>query len=205
MRPPPDDRTVEELLEFGVINLDKPPGPSSHQVSAWIRDLADRDSAAHAGTLDPKVTGCLPTLLDKATRCAPALQGADKTYTAVLELHSEPSDDVTPTLEEFEGAIYQRPPRKSAVRRRLRTRKIHELKMLERDQRRALLKIRCEAGTYIRKLCHDLGLVLGTGANMGDLRRVQTGPFDDANLVTLHDLVDALVEWREGDDERFIR
>jgi tRNA pseudouridine55 synthase len=189
---------VEELLAFGVLALDKPAGPSSHQVSAWIRDLAGIDKAAHAGTLDPKVTGCLPVLLGDATRIAGALLG-EKSYVAVLELHDDPPADLGSVLADFEGPIYQKPPRKSAVTRALRVREIRDLTALEVDGRRVLLSIRCESGTYVRKLCHDLGLALGTGANMGDLRRVGTVPFDDRNLVTLHDFVDALAVQEDGD------
>jgi tRNA pseudouridine55 synthase len=200
MRPPPADRSVEELLTFGVLALDKPAGPSSHQVSAWVRDLAGVGKAAHAGTLDPKVTGCLPVLLGDATRIAGALLGP-KTYVAVLELHDRPPSDVESVFAEFEGPIHQKPPRKSAVSRELRVREIHDLTLLETEGRKLLLSIRCESGTYVRKLCHDLGLALGTGANMGDLRRVETVAFDDRGLVTLHDFVDALAVHEEGDDE----
>jgi tRNA pseudouridine55 synthase len=199
MRPLPADRSVEELLTFGVLALDKPAGPSSHQVSAWVRDLAGVGKAAHAGTLDPKVTGCLPVLLGDATRIAGALLGA-KTYVAVLELHDSPPSDVESVFAEFEGPIQQKPPRKSAVNRELRVREIHDLTLLETEGRKLLLSIRCESGTYIRKLCHDLGLALGTGANMGDLRRVGTVAFDDRGLVTLHDFVDALAVHEQGED-----
>jgi tRNA pseudouridine55 synthase len=199
MRPPPADRSIEDLLGFGALALDKPSGPSSHQVSAWVRDLAGVGKAAHAGTLDPTVTGCLPVLLGDATRVAGALLGA-KTYVAVLELHDRPPADLEPVLAEFEGAIYQKPPRKSAVNRELRVREIHDLTVLEVEGRNLLLSIRCESGTYVRKLCHDLGLALGTGANMGDLRRVETVAFDDRDLVTLHDFVDALAVEEKGDD-----
>lgn len=67
LRDPPEHRSVGDLLSFGVVNLDKPPGPSAHQVTGWVRDMADVDRAAHSGTLDPKVTGCLPTLLGDST------------------------------------------------------------------------------------------------------------------------------------------
>jgi len=205
LRDPPSDRDVEALLSFGVVNLDKPPGPSAHQVAAWVRDAADLDRAAHAGTLDPKVTGCLPTLLGDATRAVPALQTAGKEYVAALELHGAAPADFEAVLAEFEGEIYQKPPRKSAVARRLRVREIYGLDVLDREERRALLRIDCESGTYVRKLCHDLGLALGTGAHMGALRRTAAGPFDDTSLVTLHDLVDALAEYRERGDESLIR
>jgi tRNA pseudouridine55 synthase len=199
MRPPPADRSVEDLLGFGVLALDKPAGPSSHQVSAWARDLAGVQKAAHTGTLDPKVTGCLPVLLGDATRIAGVLLGP-KTYVAVLELHESPPADLEAVLAEFEGPIHQKPPRKSAVTRELRVREIHDLTLLEAEGRKLLLSIRCEGGTYVRTLCHDLGLALGTGANMGDLRRVGTIVFDDRDLVTLHDFVDALAVHEEGED-----
>ena len=198
LRGPPDERTPAELLEFGVVNLDKPAGPSAHQVAAWVRDLAEVNRAAHSGTLDPKVTGCLPTLTGAATRLSQVFLDA-KEYVAVLELHDSAPGDLEAIASEFEGPLYQKPPRKSAVSRKLRVREIYELDVLEVQERQALLHIRCESGTYIRKLCHDLGLALGTGAHMGHLRRTATGPFDDSTLVTLQDLSDALNRWREGE------
>ena len=200
LRAPPDDRSVAELLSFGVVNLDKPPGPSAHQVAGWVRDLAGVDRAAHAGTLDPKVTGCLPVLLGDATRLAQVFLEGAKEYVAVLELHGPAPNDVEGVLAEFEGDIYQKPPRKSAVTRRLRTREVYDLDLLEVRDRQALLRIRCESGTYVRKLCHDVGLALGTGAHMGHLRRTATDPFDDADLRTLHDLTDALAFAEAGDE-----
>jgi tRNA pseudouridine55 synthase len=205
MRGPPTERSPADLLSFGVVNLDKPPGPSAHQVAAWVRDLAGVDRAAHAGTLDPKVTGCLPILLGDATRAAQVFDDSRKAYVAVLELHGPAPADLEGTVAAFEGEIYQKPPRKSAVRRRLRTRTIHALDVLEVEKRKALLRVECEAGTYIRKLCHDVGLALGTGAHMGHLRRVGTGRFDDTDLVTLHDLADALAFRCEDGDDSWLR
>jgi tRNA pseudouridine55 synthase len=199
-RAPPDDRSLDSLLRFGVVNLDKPPGPSAHQVTAWVRDLAGVDRAAHAGTLDPKVTGCLPVLLGDATRMAQVFLEGVKEYVAVLELHGPAPTDTEQVISEFEGPLYQKPPRKSAVTRRLRVREIYELDVLDTDDRQVLLRIRCESGTYVRKLCHDLGLALGTGAHMGHLRRTETSPFDDASVVTMHDLVDAVAFADEGDE-----
>jgi tRNA pseudouridine55 synthase len=204
LRDPPDDRSLADRLAFGVVNLDKPPGPSAHQVAGWVRDLAGVERAAHAGTLDPKVTGCLPVLLGDATRLAPVFLEGRKEYVAVLELHGRPPADLEDVVAEFEGEIYQKPPRKSAVARRLRTRRIHDLTALETRDRRVLLRIECASGTYVRKLCHDLGLALGTGAHMGDLRRTATAPFDDRDLVTMHDLADALA-FAEGGDEEPLR
>jgi H/ACA ribonucleoprotein complex subunit 4 len=201
LRAPPGTRSLADRLAFGVVNLDKPPGPSAHQVAGWVRDLAGVDRAAHAGTLDPKVTGCLPVMLGDATRLAPVFLEGRKEYVAVLELHGRPPADVETVIAEFEGDIYQKPPRKSAVARRLRSRRIHDLRVLETRERQILLRIECASGTYVRKLCHDLGLALGTGAHMGALRRTTTDPFDDRDLVSLHDLADALVFAEDGDEE----
>jgi len=213
---PPADRSPAELLSFGVVNLDKPPGPSSHEVADWVRELVNErleragvdtriDRVAHAGTLDPKVTGSLPLLLGTATRLAQVFDDSDKEYVAVLELHGPAPSDFEAILSEFEGDIHQKPPRKSAVRRWLRVRRIHDLDVLERQERQVLFRVRCEAGTYVRKLCHDLGLALGTGAHMGDLRRTATGLFDDTDLVTMETLADALAFWTEDGDEGPLR
>ena len=219
VRGPPSERSPAELLSFGVVNLDKPPGPSAHQVADWVREftaesmeaMADSspspieevpspiDRAAHAGTLDPKVTGSLPMMLGEATRVAQVFDDSIKEYVAVLELHGPPPVDMETIVSEFEGKLYQKPPRKSAVSRRLRVREVHELEMLEQDGRKVLLRVSCEAGTYIRKLCHDIGLALGVGAHMGDLRRTETGVFDDSSLVTMEEFVDALAFWEDGD------
>ena len=161
-RGPPASRDPGELLSFGVVNLDKPPGPSAHQVAAWVRDAAGVERAAHAGTLDPKVTGCLPVLTGDATRVAQVFDDSRKGYVAVLELHAPLPADFESTLSAFKGTLYQKPPRKSAVARRLRTRTVHRLETVETEARRVLLDIECESGTYVRKLCHDLGLALGT-------------------------------------------
>ncbi|MFB6312308.1 MAG: RNA-guided pseudouridylation complex pseudouridine synthase subunit Cbf5, partial [Salinirussus sp.] len=215
LREAPHERAPGSLLEFGIINVDKPAGPSAHQVTAWVRDEVSAaleaageqsiDRAAHAGTLDPKVTGSLPVLLGDAARIARVFDTSPKTYVAVLELHGPLPNDFAAILEDFEGEIYQRPPKHSAVARRLRTRFVHEIDVLEREDRRVLLRIRCEAGTYVRKLCHHVGLALGTGAHMGDLRRIETGPFDDTDLVSLPDLADAIAFWLEDGDDQPLR
>src|SRR6056297_4058220 len=215
LRAPPADRSAAELLAFGVINLDKPAGPSAHQVAGWVRDLAAEaavdlapdgpsvDRAAHVGTLDPKVTGCLPMLLGDATRMAQVFLEGRKEYVSVLELHGPAPTNLESVLGEFEAPLYQKPPRKSAVSRRLRVREIHELELLDLADRQALIRIQCESGTYVRKLCHDLGLALGTGAHMGHLRRTATDPFDDSTLVTLQSFTDAVAFADEGDEASF--
>jgi len=214
LRGPPSERSPADLLTFGVVNLDKPPGPSAHQVASWVRDAVDDalvetdqdiGRVAHGGTLDPTVTGCLPILLGNAVRIAQVFDDAVKEYVTILELHDHAPPDFAEVVAQFEGDIYQKPPRKSAVKRRLRTRRIHDLDVLERLDRRALLRVRCDSGTYVRKLCHDIGLTLGTGAHMGELRRTATGDFDDTDLVTMETFVDALAEWTDRGDDAPLR
>ena len=206
LRGPPEDRSIPELMSFGVINIDKPIGPSSHQISAWVREIVEVGKTAHSGTLDPKVTGCLPILLGDATRLSKLLLGK-KEYVVVLELHDGGKDetDLGQVLEEFKGEIYQKPPKKSAVSRKLRVREIYDIELLEIKGRKALLRVECESGTYIRKLCHDIGLILGHGAHMGDLRRTKSYPFDDGELSKLHELVDAVEIWKQEGNEELIR
>ena len=217
LRAPPEERSAAELLSFGVVNLDKPAGPSAHQVAGWVRDLTAEavadldpdmppvDRAAHAGTLDPKVTGCLPMLLGDATRMAQVFLEGRKEYVPVLELHAHAPTNLESVLDEFEAPLYQKPPRKSAVSRRLRVREIHELELLDLTDRQALIRMQCESGTYVRKLCHDLGLALGTGAHMGHLRRTATDPFDDSSLVNLQSFTDALTFATEDGYEDLLR
>ncbi len=200
-RAAPADRSVDARRSFGVVNLDKPPGPSAHEVTAWVRDLLEVDRAAHAGTLDPGVTGCLPILTGTATRMAETFHHSDKEYVARVKLHGEPPRSLEAILDAFTGPIYQTPPRKSAVVRERRVRELYALELLERRGRDLLLRIRAERGTYIRKLCHDLGLALGTGAHMDELRRTAAGSFDDRTLVTLQELTDALAYHQDGRSE----
>jgi len=108
-------------------------------------------------------------------------------------------------LKEFQGKIFQTPPLKSAVKRELRVRKIYYVNVLEIDGQDVLFKIGCEGGTYIRKYCHDVGEALGIGAHMAELRRTRSGPFTEENLITLHDLTDAYVIWKEEGDESYLR
>ena len=206
LREPPEDRSISELMSFGVINIDKPIGPSSHQISAWVREIVKVGKTAHSGTLDPKVTGCLPILLGDATRLSKLLLGK-KEYVVVLELHKggKNETELSQILEEFKGEIYQKPPKKSAVSRKVRVREIYDIELLEIKGRKALLRVECESGTYIRKLCHDIGLILGQGAHMGDLRRTKSYPFDDGELSKLHELVDAVEIWKQEGNEELIR
>ncbi len=198
----PYQRSVAELLEKGVINLDKPYGPSSHEVTAWVKNILHIKRAGHSGTLDPHVTGVLPTMLGDATRLVRTLLLSGKEYVCVMRLHADvPEIKVKAILAEFTGVIYQRPPLVSAVKRQLRKRTIYYIDFMEVDGRDVLFRVGCEAGTYIRKLCHDMGEALGVGAHMYELRRTKSGPFrEDETLISLQDLTDAYFYYTEGDE-----
>jgi len=202
----PEDRPIQALLHLGVFVADKPQGPSSHQVSAWVRDLLGLPRAGHAGTLDPRVTGVLPIGLDNATRALDAMLEGDKEYVGVLQLHQDVEEArVRGMMERFVGEVYQTPPVRSAVRRERRTRTIYEIEPLEFDGRLALFRVRCESGTYIRTLCNDLGEALGVGGHMLDLRRTRTATFPEAQAHDLLELKDAHVAWQEERDEAPLR
>ena len=203
----PEGRPLDQHIRLGCMNLDKPPGPTSHEVVAWVKRILEIETAGHSGTLDPKVTGILPTMLGDSTRVVETLLSAGKEYVCLMRLHATlPRKRVMEVCSEFAGVIYQRPPLKSSVKRALRTREIYYLEVLEIEGPRVLFLVGCEAGTYIRKLCHDIGLALGSGAHMEELRRTRSGPFrEDETLVTLHELQDAKVIWRETGDETPLR
>lgn len=202
----PEERSIQELLLAGVVNLDKPQGPTSHQVSAWVKDILGVQKAGHAGTLDPRVTGVLPVALENATRALDAMLVGDKEYVGVLQLHQDVDEErVRTMMSEFVGEVYQTPPVRSAVKREMRTRSIHEIEPLEFEGRLALFRVRCESGTYIRTLCNDLGEALGVGGHMTDLRRTRTASFPEGESVSLNSLKDAFIQWKEEGDEASLR
>ncbi|MEM1544951.1 MAG: RNA-guided pseudouridylation complex pseudouridine synthase subunit Cbf5 [Candidatus Methanomethylicia archaeon] len=203
----PEERPIKEYIQNGVINLDKPPGPTSHQVVAWVKRMLSLNKAGHAGTLDPRVSGVLPVALENAVKALYAISKAEKEYIGVLKLHDDVDEEkIRKTMSYFIGDIYQRPPLRSAVKRTLRIKKIYNLEVLEVDNRNVLFHIKCESGTYIRMLCHHIGILLGVGGHMQELRRISSGPFkEDSSLTTLHKLKDAYDMWLESKDETFLR
>jgi len=203
---PPDRRPLRQHIKFGILNMDKPPGPTSHEVTAWVKKLLELDKAGHGGTLDPKVTGVLPIALEEATKVVQALLLGGKEYVCVMRTHHEEEEQrVVETLKLFEGRIWQRPPIRASVKRRLRVRTIYRIDYLEGDGRNWLFRVACESGTYIRKLCYDVGEVLGGGAHMHELRRARSGPFIEHDIITMYDLADAIDRLREEGDEGPLR
>ena len=148
----------------------------------------------------------MPITLYEATKVVQPLLLSGKEYVCVLRLHGDVEDgELRRVLEEFTGVIYQKPPLRSSVKRRLRKRRIYYIELLERVERDVLLKIGCEAGTYIRKLCFDIGEALGCGAHMVELRRTRSGPLREEESVTLHELFHLKSEWEETGDMEVLK
>jgi len=183
----------------GIIVIDKPRGPSSHQVAAWVGKMLGCQ-VGHAGTLDPQVSGVLLVMLGNAVRLAPLLLQHDKEYICLMRLHGDVEKTRIEQIGvEFTGRLYQRPPRKSAVKRVLRIRTIQKLDILDCQGRLVLFRIQCDAGTYVRSLCHHMGLALGVGAHMVELRRTRSGAFSENEMHTLYELQDACIAAKGGD------
>jgi predicted rRNA pseudouridine synthase len=152
------------------------------------------------------VTGCLPICIGNASKIIEYMHLCGKEYVAVAELHkSVEQEKISQTLQFFVGEIYQRPPLRSSVVRKVRKRTIYYIDKLEFENRRLLLRIGCESGTYIRKLIHDIGMVLGVGAHMAELRRTRDGVLEESSSFTLYDVAEAVQELREMKDESMIR
>ena len=202
-----DKRSIEQLLNYGLIILDKPPGPTSHETVAWTKRLLKIPKIGHSGTLDPQVSGVLPLGLGEATKALGVLLYGPKEYHALGRIHSLPSKEkLLETITLFTGEIYQKPPQRSAVVRQTRTRTIYEFEVIEQKERLLLTRILCESGTYIRKLYYDIGEVLGPGATMIELRRTRVDQFRESDgLITLHELANAFSLWEESKDETKLR
>ncbi len=199
----PESRSVEEKLERGIVVINKPSGPTSHQVSAYVQNILKIKKSGHSGTLDPQVTGVLPVALGKGTRIVQSLLTAGKEYVCLMHIHKDvPEDKIKKVCDTFVGKIKQLPPIKSAVARRWRYRKIYYLEILEIQGQEVLFRVGCQAGTYIRKLCHDIGEKLGTGAHMAELIRTKAAGFSENQMVSLQDLTDAFHYHKKGDSSK---
>jgi H/ACA ribonucleoprotein complex subunit 4 len=202
----PYNRPIAQLLDYGIVIVNKPKGPTSHQTSAYVQRILCIDKSGHSGTLDPGVTGVLPVCLGTATRIVQALLPAGKEYISIMHLHHpverEKLDEV---IKRFTGTIRQKPPLRSAVKREIRPRTIYYLDVIEIDGQDVLIRMGCEAGTYVRKWIHDVGLALKTGAHMEELIRTKAGPFKMSDMVSLQDLQDAFYYLKEEGKEDALR
>lgn len=203
-----EEKSIKELLEFGIINIDKPSGPTSFTVSEFICKTLGLRKTSHFGTLDPKVTGVLPVALNRACKLSRYFLGEDKTYVGIAQFHKDIELDkiIKAIQEKFLGKIIQTPPVKSRVKREPRPRKIYSFELLEKEGINVLFKVKCEGGTYIRKLIDDLGHELGVGAHMLELRRTNAGIFfeDDSNYpsINLYDFESAIAEYLGGNSSK---
>jgi len=165
-----------------------------------------RDPRGQLGRGHPKVTGVLPIALEDATKLVQVFLLSGKQYVCLMQLHGDtPESRISSVLEEFKGSIYQRPPLRASVKREIRKRRIYDIAILEVDGRRVLFRVDCQAGTYVRKLCSDMGEVLGFGAHMRELRRTRAGPFLEEKSVTMHELLNAYLDMKENGAESRLR
>nr|XP_018915274.1 PREDICTED: H/ACA ribonucleoprotein complex subunit 4 [Bemisia tabaci] len=206
----PLQRPLDEYLKAGCIILDKPANPSSHEIVAQIKRILRVEKTGHSGTLDPKTTGCLNVCLNRATRLVKSQQSAGKDYIGIFKLHSPVTDlvKIKQAVETLRGSLFQRPPLISAVKRQLRVRTIYDNKLIEFDQEKQLgiVWLKCEAGTYVRTWCVHLGLVLGVGGQMVELRRPRSGIHDENDTTaTMHDILDAQWLYDNHKDESYLR
>ena len=184
----------------GALLVDKPAGPTSHDVVAQMRRERNEVKVGHAGTLDPFATGLLIVLLGRATRLQRFLLGLPKTYVATARLGwrsstGDPDGQLTETgripgrLELPRGEITQQVPLTSAVKvggerlykkahrgettedRPTRQVTIHRADLLDHEGERATFEIECSSGTYVRTLIETLD-----DAYCERLRRTAIGP-----------------------------
>lgn len=200
-------RSLEERLDAGLILIDKPAGPTSHQVAAWAKDILGIDHLAHGGTLDPFATGLLTLMTGRARRLTSQVLGHDKEYIGVLKVGGDADmASLEEAINSLRGEIYNVPPSESAVKVQVRTRRIRAFEILDSKERLAAIRVACDAGTYIRTLARDLGLMINSPIKLVELRRTRSGRFTEQNCVPMEDLVDAVYLWKEkGDASAMLR
>ncbi len=198
----PEKRSLKESLNYGIINIDKPKGPTSHQVADYVKKILNLKKVGHSGTLDPAVTGSLVTTLGNATKVTQVLLKGGKEYLCLMHLHKPvEKKKIEKVMDEFIGEITQLPPVKSSIKRQKRKRTIYYMKILEIEEQDVLFYVGTQAGTYIRKLCHDIGQRLEVGAHMAQLIRTKVGPYNEKTMHTLHELKDAYEFYKEGNEK----
>jgi len=196
------EKPIKELLNFCVFNIDKPSGPTSFWVDVFVKNNLELNKTSHTGTLDPKVTGVLPVLCGRACKLLGWFLGSKKTYVGVMRIHKDIEENkLKQEMKKFTGKIMQLPPIKSRVKRQIREREVFSFNLIEKNGQDILFEADVEAGTYIRKICDDLGKNIN-GAHMSELRRTRAGKFseEDNNFVNLYDFEKAVEAWKAGDE-----
>jgi H/ACA ribonucleoprotein complex subunit 4 len=199
------EKPIKELINFSIINMDKPSGPTSFQTDLFVKQALGLSKTSHFGTLDPMVTGVLPIALSRACKLAEYFMHKDKVYVGIMKIHKEISiEELQKRInEEFTGKIMQLPPRKSRVKRQEREREIKKFEIIEKNGNDIIFIAEVQAGTYIRKLVSDLGDKIG-GAHMTELRRTKASIFseEDENFVDLYKFKEAVEEYNAGNEEK---
>lgn len=197
------NKSLKELLEFGIINIDKPAGFTSFDVSNFVKKRLRLRKTSHFGTLDPMVTGVLPVALNRACKLTGFFIGEDKEYEGIMRIHQDvPIEEIKDKIKEkFVGKIMQMPPVKSSVKRQLREREVKRFEILEQKEKNISFLVECQGGTYIRKLVHDLGEEMGIGAHMAQLRRIRAGIFKEEKIVSKEKFEKAVEEYEQGNEE----
>jgi H/ACA ribonucleoprotein complex subunit 4 len=202
----PEKRDIDDLLEKGFVIVDKPFGPTSNQVSHWVKEEMNLEKTGHFGTLDPNATGILPVGLDSGTRVQDALSRAKKEYVFEAELRDEKDEEeIREKLQEFKGVNEQTPPEHSAVKKEEREREVYEIELIETRGKNILGRVNCESGFYVRVLIEQLGEKLRTDASMEELRRTQQGGYKEEEAETLQDIVDAYRFYKDDREEEKLR
>ena len=202
------EKPITELLEFSIINMDKPAGCTSFDVDFKIKKMLGLRKTSHFGTLDPMVTGVLPVALNRACKLLDYFMHKDKVYVGEMKIHKQIEKEILEKeMKKFLGIIKQTPPVKSRVKRVERERTVNKFEITNFDKEKMIVEFLADvqAGTYIRKLCSDLGEKLGIGAHMIKLRRIRAGLFDDKDLVDMDKFENAVNLWKQDDDETELR
>lgn len=155
---------------------------------------------------DPAVSGVLPVLLGRATKCTQAAMRSGKEYVCLMRLHGDVGEeDLLEAFGKMLGEVYQVPPVRSSVARVPRIRTIYAYELLEKRGRNVLFKVATSGGVYVRKICFDIGLLLGTGAHMQELRRIRVGNVTEEESRPLIEVRRAVERWRSLGDEAALR
>ena len=195
-------KPISELLEFSIINVDKPAGLTSFKVCEKIRNIFNAKKAGHFGTLDPMVTGVLPVAFNRACRLSNYFMIKNKEYIGKMQIHSDISEEeLKEEMEKFNGKIMQKPPVKSRVKRVLRERNVDKFKIIKKQGKIVEFESDVQAGTYIRKLISDLGERIG-GAHMIELRRIKAGIFRENESHKIEEIEKAFKEWKAGREDK---